>query len=186
MLKGNQQRVKRVVDEWIEGEWEDRGGRPAPDEVRVEKGHGRIERRELWWVEAEELGAYLEQEYDWPGVRVCGRIRRYRRATEARRWEEVEEHTWISSMPVAQASPDCVMKWLRGHWGIENGVYRVRDVSYDEDRLHGRKIGYGLSSLRNGALNLIRHLGYRFVPDAWRAFAEFPERLLMALIIPLC
>ena len=40
-----------------------------PDEVEVTKGHGRLEKRELWWVESEELGQYLEQEYDWPGLR---------------------------------------------------------------------------------------------------------------------
>ena len=177
--------MKEAVDVWIEGQWAERGGRPAPDRVTVDKGHGRVERRELWWVEAKELGAYLEREYEWPGVTVCGRIRRYRRATDATGWEGIEELTWITSAPVAQASPDCVLAWLRGHWGIENGVSRVRDVSYDEDRLHGRKIGHGLSSLRNGALNLIRHLGYRYVPDAWRAFAECPGRILIALTMPL-
>jgi hypothetical protein len=32
----------------------------------------------------------------------------------------------------------------------------VRDVSYDEDRLHGRQIGHGLSVVRSVAINLIR------------------------------
>jgi hypothetical protein len=32
------------------------------------------------------------------------------------------------------------------------------DVSYDEDRLHGRKIGPALSLLRNLAINLLRHV----------------------------
>lgn len=61
---------------------------------------------------------------------------------------------------------------LRGHWVIENGIFRVRDVSYDEDRLHGRKIGRGLSSLRNVAINIIRYAGYPFVPDGWRDIAS--------------
>lgn len=41
----------------------------------------------------------------------------------------------------------------------------------DEDRLHGRKIGYGLSSIRNAALNLLRTLGCPFIPDARRHLA---------------
>ena len=167
----------------MEEHWAAKGGRPLADHVTVNKGHGRTERRELWWVEAGELRAYLEKEYDWPGVTVCGRIRRWR-------WKgdgtgEGEEHTWVSSAPSAQATPKQVQEWLRGHWGIENRVFRVRDVSYDEDRLHGRKIGAGLSALRNGALNLARRSGYRYIPDAWRALSQYPQRLLLYLATPL-
>lgn len=49
---------------------------------------------------------------------------------------------------------------LRQHWAIENGVFRVRDVTYDEDRLHDRKIGLGLSSIRNAAITLLRQCAY--------------------------
>ena len=45
------------------------------------------------------------------------------------------------------------------HWG-------VRDVTYNEDRLHGRMIGHGVSSIRNGAITLLRYLDYRRLPDA--------------------
>ena len=41
----------------------------------------------------------------------------------------------------------------------------------DEDHLHGRKIGYGLSSIRNAALNLLRSLGFPYIPDARRHIA---------------
>lgn len=182
-MKGNQPEVKEALDFWIEERWASGGGRPAPQWVTVDKGHGRMEQREVWWVEAGELGAYLEQEYDWPAVTVCGRIKRYRRKLGAREWEE-EEHTWVTSAPAAQATPERVQRWLRGHWGIENRVFRVRDVGYEEDRLHGRKIGLGLSALRNEALNLIRQQGYRYLPDAWRAFSECPRRILAILTTP--
>lgn len=168
----------------MRAQWARRGERPPPDHVVVNKGHGRVERREVWWVEAGELGDYLEEEYDWPGVTVCGWVRRYRWRTDGT-GEEVEEHTWVCSAPVAQATPQRVQEWLRGHWGIENRVFRVRDVSYDEDRLHGRKVGLGLSALRNGVLNIIRRLGYRYVPDAWRDFSRHPDRLPQYLLAPL-
>ena len=170
MLKENQPEVKEAVRVWVEGE---KGGK-APDHVTVEKRHGRIEERALWWVEAEELGAYLEEEDDWPGVQVCGRIRRVRWKGAER---EVEEHLWVCSAPGEWATPERVQGWLRGHWGIENRVFWVRDVSYGEDRGHGRKIGLALAALRDGALNLIRRLGYRYVPDAWRAFSVPSARL---------
>ena len=132
MLKENQPEVKEAVRVWVEGE-----GREAADLVTVDKRHGRIEERSLWWVEAGELGRYLEEELDWPGVTVCGRIR------------------------------------------------RVRWVGEGEDRWSGRKIGPALAALRDGALNLIRGLGYRYVPDAWRAFSVPSGRLLHCLLAPL-
>ncbi len=63
---------------------------------------------------------------------------------------------------------------MRDHWTIENGIFQVRDVSYDEDHLHGRKIARGLSSFRNVAINIIRHAGYPFVPDGWRDIVSHP------------
>lgn len=66
-----------------------------PDEVEVTKGHGRLEKQELWWVESVELGQYLEQEYDWPGLRWCGLIKRRRRKLTQAEWEE-EELLWVA------------------------------------------------------------------------------------------
>jgi hypothetical protein len=71
-----------------------------------------------------------------------------------------------------------VCPWARWTvpWTIENGVFRVRDVSYDEDRLHGRQIGYGLSMVRNVAINLIRAASYPYIPDGWRDMVCRPDQ----------
>jgi hypothetical protein len=74
--------------------------------------------------------------------------------------------------PCASAHLKDIAQALRGHWAVENGIFRVRDVSYDEDRLHGRKIGRSLSSFRNVAINIIRHERYPFIPDGWRDIAS--------------
>lgn len=71
---------------WVEAHGGDQ--RPS-DHVQVNKGHGRLERRELWVVPAQELAAYLEQDYDWPALRLCGLLRRYRRRTHQENWESV-------------------------------------------------------------------------------------------------
>ncbi len=55
------------------------------------------------------------------------------------------------------------------------GPGEVRDVTYDKDRLHGRKIGHGVSSLRNGAITLLRQLNDWSIPDAHRAMAPHPR-----------
>jgi hypothetical protein len=57
----------------------------------------------------------------------------------------------------------------------------MRDVTDDEDRLHGRTIGHGVSSLRNGAITLLRQLDDRYTPDAHQAMAAQPA-LAFALL----
>jgi hypothetical protein len=117
------------------------------------------------------MTSYLEKEFDWPGLQLCGRIRRSRKPTGTTEWEE-KTHTWLSSLSTERVTAEDIAQALRSHWAIENGIFRVRDVSYDEDRLHGRKIARGLSSLRDVAINTIRHEGYPFVPDGWRDIAS--------------
>ncbi len=138
------------------------------------KSSGRQECREVWLVDGQEMTSYLGKEYDWPGLQLCGRIRRSRKPIGATEWQEQKTHTWLSSLSVERATAKDIAQALRGHWAVENGIFRVRDVSYDEDRLHGRKIARGLSSVRDVAINIIRQQGYPFVPDGWRDIASCP------------
>lgn len=140
-----------------------------------------MERRDLWMVDGGELAAYLGEELEWPGLHLCGRIRRSRRATGATAWEEQETHTWVSSLSSERVTAKEIAEALRRHWTVENSVFRVRDVSYDEDRLHGRKIARALSAVRNVGLNIIRHAGYPFIPDGWRDIASRPDHGLQLL-----
>jgi hypothetical protein len=146
-----------------------------PDWVESDKGHGRVERREVWVVGAGELGPYLERELRWPGVRQVGWIRRYRRPSHEVAWQQKGVSTWVSSLDQAKAGPRAIAQGLRGHWAIENGVHWVRDVSMDEDRLHARKIGLVLAAVRNTAINLIRGMGYAFIPDGRREISAWPQ-----------
>ncbi len=145
------------------------------DFVEWDKGHGRIERRAVWVVGAGELGPYLERELRWPGVRQVGWIRRSRRPSHALAWQQDKLSTWVSSLDGAKAGPAEVAEVLRGHWAIENGVHWVRDVSMDEDRLHGRAIGLVLAAVRNTAIDLIRGMGYAFIPDGRRELSARPQ-----------
>jgi hypothetical protein len=71
----------------------------------------------------------------------------------------------------AEASPERTERRLRGHRTIENGVFRVLDVRYDEDRLRARKTGTALSEVHQPAINLIRDHGYPYVPNGWRGIS---------------
>lgn len=174
MIKGNQPELRQAVVDWI--------GLPAaraPDKVSYNKGHGRRERRAVWIYPCGELSDYLAERFGWPGAQWCGWI-------ERKRWrkgkEEIRQHVWIAGAAFRwQLTAAQALAELRHHWAIENGVFRVRDVTLDEDRLHGRKIGFGLSSVRNAAITLLRQLGYPYIPDAQRALAANPSRAFSLL-----
>ena len=173
LLKGNHGEVTSAVAYWLEVQL----GTAPPDYVEMDKRHGRVEKREYWWTASAELEAYLAQEYGWEGVRLCGRVRRQRRPLTADEWTECEEYVAVygsrcSHLPTA---PQC-SQWLRGHWCIENRVFWVLDVTYGEDRNPARGIGVALSQLRCISLNVMRRLGYRYVPDGHRAAAAQPDR----------
>jgi hypothetical protein len=64
--------------------------------VQTNKGHGGLERRELWVVPAGELHTYLDQDFGWPVVRLVGQIRRYRRTLHQPAWESVITTLWLA------------------------------------------------------------------------------------------
>ena len=146
--------------------------------IQWSKGHGRVECREVWLVDSRKMTAYLDTVLHWPGLQLSGRIRRSRQRSGQTTWESQTTYTWISSADADTTTAKEIAQALRGHWTVENGIFRVRDVSYDEDRLHGRKIAPCLSCLRNAAINLIRHQGYAYIPDGRRDFAARPGQAL--------
>ncbi|HLH21546.1 MAG TPA: transposase [Chloroflexota bacterium] len=125
----------------------------------------------MWVLAAGELGPYLAREFGWPDVQQVGWVRRrWRRLNEAR-WRGDETRVWITNLPSSRVGPAELARLLRGHWTIENPVHWVRDVSWQEDRGHGRAVGVGLATLRNTALNVLRRRGFVFLPDARRWLA---------------
>jgi hypothetical protein len=172
-VKGNHGALYKLVAEWLQAAGVD--ARP-PDHITANKGHGRVERREVWGVPAGELGSYLAADFDWPAVQWIGQIRRYRRSLRQTEWQSVTTTFWIAGgKGLPPLSPERIQQLLRRHWGIENGVFHVRDVTYAEDRLHGRQIGFALSALRNSAINLIRRAGFQYVIDARRHLPSRPD-----------
>ena len=118
-------------------------------------------------MEAGELGAYLAAERGWHNVRQTGWLRRWRKKRPHDLWS-VEEVTVVTSHPTASTPPRRFLGLVRQHWSIENRVHWPRDVSFQEDRLHGRQIGVALAWLRNLAINLMRrHRPGMFLPDVW-------------------
>lgn len=143
-----------------------------PHWEQTRRRHGRLERRRVWMARCpEDLSAYLEREFGWVGVQWVGWIHRFRQRLSGGEAQE-QWALWVAGAAFEWTlSAQKAAELLQGHWAIENGVFYVRDVTMDEDRLHGRKIAYGLSGIRNVCLNVLRTLGCAFIPDARRLVA---------------
>ncbi|MGB0600540.1 MAG: ISAs1 family transposase [Rubripirellula sp.] len=139
-----------------------------------EKGHGRLERRELTSTTA------LEEHLDWPGVRQVCRIVR----TTVRKGETSTEVQYaITSVDRDRADAMMLMKWWRGHWGIENRLHWIRDESFGEDRCRVRtgSAPQVLAGVRNLVINWLRSCGIGNIAEALRENAWNPGRLFAKL-----
>jgi predicted transposase YbfD/YdcC len=146
----------------------------------LSKGHGRLETRTLERTCA--LNGYVE----WPGVgqvlrRTCQRI--------ILKTGEVSEEVryGIASLSWQEASAAQVEALWRGHWGIENKVHYVRDVSLGEDAGQVRmgQAPQALAALRNGLLTLLRSTGVTNIADALRHYAASLQETLALIGVPL-
>jgi predicted transposase YbfD/YdcC len=135
-----------------------------------DRGHGRVEKRTLQSLTA-------ARGIGFPYAKQVVRITRERLVT-ATGYRAVEVVYAICSLPFEQARPAAIAAWLRQHWGIENSVHWVRDVTFDEDRSTIRT-GNGphvMATLRNTALNLHRLAGATNIAEACRETAFTPDR----------
>ncbi len=97
--------------------------------------------------------------------------------------EEHEVVFGITSLTPNQANPAQVLLLNRKHWGIENKLHYVRDVTFDEDRSRVRKKAgpHVMASLRNLAISLLRMAGANNIAAALRACGRKETRALRLL-----
>ena len=142
------------------------GGLGAPpDLAKAEttgKEHGRLETRTI--TTSAEVVPHLQ----WPGAAQVTRIERTRRIGDK---QSVEIAYIVTSLPAAEAGPERLLELSRGHWGIENKLHWVHDVTMNEDRCRVRAGARALAALRNHVLRLIRSRGLS-VPEARENFRE--------------
>lgn len=75
---------------------------------------------------------------------------------------EVEAVYGITSLTRDQADAEALLALVRGHWGIENGLHWVRDVTMGEDACRVRRgnAPQVLAALRNAALFVVANSEY--------------------------
>lgn len=122
-----------------------------PDGVTVEQGRGRLERRAIR-VSAELVGLSA-----FPGLRQVAEIRR--RVVTLTTGEVTEQTRYlVTSLGLEAAGPAALLALMRGHWGIENRCFWVKDDGFGEDRhvLRRHVRGEVTGLLRSTACNLLR------------------------------
>jgi predicted transposase YbfD/YdcC len=116
------------------------------------KGHGRIETRECWVIDDQNLLEDFRTSHRWPGLSSIIKITAQRKHDQK---TSRKDRDYICSF-----SPDAtyILQATRAHWHIENSLHWVLDVAFREDHNRVRK-GYAaenLAVLRHIALNLLK------------------------------
>jgi len=170
--------VKRHLDEMIAEQF--KGVDHDRHESR-EKSRGRIETRRVWVTDQID---WLRGREAWAGLGSVIAVESIRDVPLEGR--STERRYYISSLRDADAGR--VARAIRGHWGIENSLHRVLDVSFHEDESRVRK-GHGpenLSRLRRIALNLLKvngdKLGKRKSIKGRRKIAGWDHDFLLGLL----
>lgn len=124
---------------------------PTMDAEKLDKDHGRIERRccrvinDLTWLLPTDR---------WPGMKAVVKIETSRELV-AKGSKSSESRYYITSL---ERSPEFFNDLIRGHWGIENKLHWSMDVLMSEDlsrkRQHNAAANFAI--IRKMGLNLLK------------------------------
>jgi len=159
-----------VLRQDIAGLWEAEPGSP-PQAAQTNKHGGRVEKRRLW------VSDILVGYSDWPYLTQVCRLER----SVTRKGRTTQELAYaVTSLSPHQANPSQILTLWRGHWGIENRVHWVRDVTFDEDRCQVRSgaAPQVMAALRNITISLLRLAGKPNIAAALRRHAAHPAEAL--------
>ena len=146
-VKDNQPKLHKAVREIFGDEREDELLRsPHRQHQTREKGHGRGDERHYVLVKIPKNSPLRKE---WPSVKAV-RTTVKSDGTASGDVRYFIASRFLSGQRFAQA--------VRGHWGIENSLHWVLDVTFDEDqsRTRQRRMADNLSWLRRFAISLLK------------------------------
>ena len=149
-LKGNQGTLRDDV-ELFANEQKAKGFADTTISVArtVDGDHGRIETRNVTVVHDV---AWLQERHQWPGLRGLVIVEAMR---EIGPKTEPETRFYLTS---SQLRADKLGPMVRDHWGVENGLHWVMDMTFrdDECRIRTENAPENVVTLKHIALNLAR------------------------------
>lgn len=142
------------------------------------KRHGRIEIRRCWVIDDPVAFEHIRHYDGWTDLRTIVRVERERRLPD-----KVERETayYISSLePYAHQILDAT----RQHWGVENSLHWVLDVTFREDEARIRKENspQNFAVLRHIALNILKQDGSKGSLKQKRYRAALDDEFLLQLL----
>lgn len=150
-LKANHPTLYQQVETWFkQAQAQGFEGIELSYDEQVEKGHHRIEKRQVWCVPVSQLPTLHNQE-DWAGLKCVVMVVRTR-------------HLWNKATLMVQfyltsleSDAHKLGQAIRLHWGIENGLHWTLDVTFKEDdcRVRTGHAPQNLGLLRRMALNAL-------------------------------
>jgi predicted transposase YbfD/YdcC len=119
----------------------------------------------------------------WVTFHGAAQVAQLRRTVTRAGKKTVEVVYLITSADVRTATPSTLAGWVQGHWGIENRLHWVRDVTFDEDRSRVRTgaAPQVMATLRNTVISLLRLAGWTNIAQALRHHAADQRRPLALL-----
>lgn len=144
-VKGNQETLHRAVREAMSPL-----AREGSHKATIEQSRGRTELREYHVMPAGEMA---KQFPTWKGLNTLGVAIGYR--CDSKGNESLEYRYYISS---AALTEEQFATAVRGHWGIENQLHWVLDVTMKEDAcpIYRGDAAQILATVRHMALNMLR------------------------------
>ncbi len=150
-VKDNQPKLHEAIKDLFSDERQgDLLKMPHREHQTSEKGHGRKDERCYVLAKIPRSFPLKDQ---WPGVKAVGMAVRVTEKSDGTTSGDVRyfiSSRYLSGKRFAQA--------VRGHWGIENSLHWVLDVTFDEDqsRTRERHMADNLSWLRRFAISLLK------------------------------
>ena len=148
-LKGNQKNLHKEVQAIFESI-------EAGSEIKfdyfntVDKNHGRVEIRQCWTVNIEDIS--LKEGQKWTSLRTIALVIDERIIGEKK---QKSKRFFISSLP---SDAQKILDAVRSHWSVETSLHWVLDMAFREDECRLRS-GHGAQNfamLRHLALSLLK------------------------------
>jgi predicted transposase YbfD/YdcC len=147
-LKANHPTLFQDVKTWFDSQ-QTADILPLPLEHTTEAGHHRIEVRKYWAFSLSQLPP-LHQSSQWAGFQTVIAVERIR---HLRTKTTHEIQFYLSSL---SSNSSQISRAIRQHWGIENSLHWVLDVTFNEDACRVRSLHspHNLALVRRFALNI--------------------------------
>ncbi len=150
-VKDNQPKLHQAIEDFfVEALEDDFEQLPHRRHETHDKGHGRKDERYYYLAKLPDDFAFTKQ---WSGIKAIGMAIRVTEKSDGTESSDVRyfiASRYLSGKRFAQS--------VRGHWGIENSLHWVLDVTFNEDQSRAREryMADNLSWLRRFGITLLK------------------------------